>query len=141
MSDVHQGGCQCGAVRYRIDGEPVTTAACHCRDCQMQSGSAFGMSMILSENQFAIAKGEPKRFTKTADSGVKIDCVFCDQCGTRICHVPQGKETVNVKPGTLDDTSWFSPSVHVWTRSKQPWVVIPEGAACLETQPQPKGDS
>ena len=141
MSDVHQGGCQCGALRYRIHGEPITTAACHCTDCQMQSGSAFGMSMILREDAFEITKGEPKRFTKIADSGVKIDCLFCDQCGTRIGHSPQDKGTLNLKPGTLDDTSWFTPSVHVWTSSKQPWVVFPEGAVCLETQPRPQGDS
>jgi hypothetical protein len=135
MSDAIEGGCQCGALRYRISGKPVALIACHCTECQRQSGSAFGMSLIVPRDSFEIT-GEPKVFTRTSDSGNRVDCAFCERCGTRIFHRPQRlPDTLNVKPGTLDDTSWLEPRAHVWTKSKQPWVPIPEGAKQIESQP------
>ena len=136
MSDPREGGCQCGAVRYRLEGEPVALIACHCTECQRQSGSAFGMSLIVPKDAFQLLSGELKRFTRTADSGRSVECAFCPACGTRIYHEPSSrKDTLNIKPGTLDGTSWLSPALHVWTKSKQPWVPIPEGVRSFEGQP------
>ncbi len=136
MGDRREGGCQCGALRYRLEGEPVALVACHCTECQRQSGSAFGMSLIVPKDAFQLLCGEPKRFARTADSGRSVECAFCPACGTRIHHEPTyRKDTLNIKPGTLDDTSWLSPALHVWTKSKQPWVPIPEGMRSLEGQP------
>ncbi len=136
MGDPRDGGCQCGKLRYRLEGEPVALAVCHCTDCQQQSGSAFGMSLIVPKDSFRLLAGEPKSFTKTADSGNKTECIFCPDCGSRIYNAPTAVQGVlNVKPGTLDDTSWLAPGVHVWTRSKQPWVEIPDGVRCFEGQP------
>jgi hypothetical protein len=65
-----------------------------------------------------------------------VRCSFCPDCGTRIYHEPfKMAASVNVKPGTLDDTSWLEPALHVWARNKQPWVVIPEGVRCFDEQP------
>jgi hypothetical protein len=131
-----QGGCQCGALRYRIEAEPVALVACHCTECQRQSGSAFGMSLVVPQQAFRMLSGEPRIFTRKAASGREVACAFCGECGNRIYHEPKYRqETLNVKPGTLDDTSWLSPALHVWTRSKQPWVPLPEGVRCLEGQP------
>lgn len=128
------GGCQCGAVRYTITGEPVAVIACHCTECQRQSGSAFGLTMIVRDEALKL-EGTLKAFTREADSGRPITCYFCPECGTRIYHDPSSRPgTKNVKPGTLDDPSWLDPALHVWTRSKQPWVVIPEGVPTLEEQ-------
>lgn len=136
MGDPREGGCQCGTVRYRLEGEPVALVACHCTECQRQSGSAFGMSLIVPKDAFQLLSGEPKQFDRTADSGRSVECAFCPACGTRIYHEPSSsKDTLNIKPGTLDDTSWLSPALHVWTKSKQPWVLIPEGVRCFEGQP------
>ena len=136
MGDVKEGGCQCGALRYRVNGEPIALAVCHCRECQRQSGSAFGMSLVVPKDSFQLLSGEPKTFTRTADSGRSVVCAFCAACGTRIYHEPSRmRDTLNIKPGTLDDTSWLAPSVHVWTKSKQPWVGIPGDVHCVDTQP------
>jgi len=136
MGDVNQGGCQCGGVRYRLEGEPVALAVCHCAECQRQSGSAFGMSLIVPKDAFRLLSGEPKTFSRKADSGRIVECAFCGTCGTRIYHAPSYMaDTLNIKPGTLDDTSWLAPSIHVWTQSKQPWVQIPEGVRCVDGQP------
>jgi len=136
MRRVHEGGCQCGALRYRFEGEPVALAVCHCTECQRQSGSAFGMSLLVPRSAFEMLRGEPKLYTRTSDAGRPVECAFCATCGTRIFHRPaRFPDTLNVKPGTLDDTSWLAPKMHVWTRSKQRWVSIPEDVRRFEEQP------
>ena len=137
MDDPRDGGCQCGAVRYRVEGKPITLSVCHCTECQRQSGSAFGMSLIVPKGSFRLLSGAPKTFTRKAESGRTVDCAFCPDCGTRIYHrATYLKDTVNVKPGTLDDTSGLAPAIHVWTKEKQAWVSIPEGVRCFDGQPQ-----
>jgi hypothetical protein len=117
-------------VRYRLTGEPLGLAVCHCTECQRQSGSAFGMSLAVPSASFRLLSGELKTFTVSCDSGRTKRCAFCPGCGTRIHH--QVLETVlSIKAGTLDDTSRLSPLAHYWTRSKQPWVPIPAGARCF----------
>ena len=131
-----EGGCQCGKVRYRIEGDPLAVAACHCTECQRQSGSAFSMSMIVPREAFQ-PSGELRSFTRDAASGATVECFFCPQCGTRIHHQPSSMpKTVNVKPGTLDDTSWLQPALHVWVSSKQPWTPIPEGVPTTPGNPK-----
>ncbi len=140
MSESLQGGCQCGAVRYQIDAKPVALAVCHCTDCQKQSGSAFGMSLVVPRDAFSVS-GETRTFTKIAESGHKVDCVFCPACGVRVFHRPHKlTDTLNVKPGTLDDTSALPPpSLSVWTRSRQPWVWLYPDAPAFERNPTPRG--
>ncbi len=136
MEKPREGGCQCGALRYSVVGAPIALAVCHCTECQRQSGSAFGMSLIVPKDAFRMTSGEPRTFERKADSGNTVRCAFCPGCGTRIYHEPAAMAaSLNVKPGTLDDTSWLEPVVHAWTRSKQPWVVIPEGVRCFDEQP------
>jgi hypothetical protein len=137
MDQVREGGCQCGAVRYQLEGEPVALVVCHCTECQRQSGSAFGMSLFVLRKSLRLLSGELKKFTREGESGNIVGCMFCGDCGTRIYHESEmlGEGTVNIKPGTLDDTSWLSPSLQVWTRSKQPWVPLAEGVRAMERQP------
>ncbi len=116
------GGCQCGEVRYRIDAEPLTVLACHCTECQKQSASAFGMTMPVPRAGFTFSKGQPAHWERKADSGNTLGAAFCATCGTRLFHEPANKAVLNVKPGTLDDTSWLSPVGHIWTDRAQPWV-------------------
>lgn len=124
-----QGGCQCGSVRYRIEGEPLGLAVCHCRGCQRQSGSAFGMSLAIPSAAFHVLSGTLKAFTVPCDSGRTKTCSFCPDCGTRIHHRgPAG--ALSVKAGTLDDTSRLEPTAHYWTQHKQQWVRIPDGVPC-----------
>lgn len=137
MSPVREGGCQCGAVRYRLTGEPMMLVVCHCKECQRQSGSAFGMSLVVRTADFELLSGALGRFERSSDSGRKVGVAFCPTCGTRVFHEPERMSglALNVRAGTLDDTSALVPAMHVWTRSKQPWVVIPEGVTQFEGQP------
>ncbi len=133
---VLEGGCQCGAIRYEVVGTPVRLVVCHCTDCQRQSSSAFGMTMVVNEEDFRLIKGELKTFTSKSDAGRAKLGALCTECGTRIYHKPEWRKgTVSVKPGTLDDTSWLNPEMHLWTCHKQPWVVIPDDVESYDTQP------
>jgi hypothetical protein len=136
MPDVRPGGCQCGAVRYQVTGEPFAIGVCHCTECQRQSGSAFGMSMIVPRDAFHLLRGQLKTFTRTADSGRPVVCGFCADCGTRIHHEPRYLPGVlNIKPGTLDDTSFLAPTIEVWSVRRHPWIQLPESLRSFERQP------
>jgi hypothetical protein len=142
MTQVREGGCQCGAVRYRISGEPLGLGVCHCTECQGQSGSAFGMSLVTRKDDFTLLEGELKSFTRSSDSGRPVVCWFCPECGTRMYNESKQSSdqgAINVKPGTLDDTSWLRPQLHVWTASKQPWLQLSDGLPSREGQIGPRG--
>ncbi len=136
MATQYTGGCQCGEVRYEVVGLPRRLVVCHCTDCQRQSGSAFGMTLVVNEADFRLTQGEPKTFASKSAAGRAKRGAFCPQCGTRIYHKSEARPgRVSVKPGTLDDTSWLKPDMHIWTRSKQPWVTIPDRVKTHDTNP------
>ncbi len=121
------GQCECGSFVYAVDGEPKTIVICHCKHCQRQSRSAFGMSMVLAANQFTSLKGELCSFSRATDSGGTMVCYFCPECGTRIYHQKKGEEGVVIlKPGTLDDADANSPDRQLWTSVRQDWICLPD---------------
>jgi hypothetical protein len=137
VSASYTGGCQCGQIRYDIRAEPLTLYLCHCKECQKQSSSAFGMSLTVPRDAVVIVQGQPKTWTRKADSGREVKCLFCDNCGTRLFHDrAYNQQTINVKAGTLDDTSWLRPVGNIWTSSAQPWVLISDELLNYEGQPQ-----
>lgn len=129
------GGCQCGAVRYSLNSLPVVFYACHCTECQKQSSSAFGESFRVRRKDLTVT-GTLATFERPSASG-PLTGEFCTQCGTRLFH-RRGKysETLNIKAGSLDDASWLHPAGHIWTKSKQPWVILPEDALTYDRQPE-----
>jgi hypothetical protein len=130
------GGCQCGAVRYAVNAAPLTLYACHCSDCQTQSGSAFALSMVVPRNAVSVTHGALTEWLRRHPSGRVASCRFCGDCGSRLYHEPHANAKVTIlKPGTLDDTSWLHPVGHIWTRSAQHWVAISPDAICYEAQP------
>ncbi len=124
----YTGGCQCGEVRYSVTGEPITLAICHCRDCQRQSGSAFGMSFIVPDASFRLTAGSLRTFETRVESGRLKTCAFCPRCGVRIYNTTGGRKSI--KAGTLDDVSTLRPRAHFWTSRRQPWVSLPADLPC-----------
>ncbi len=136
MTAPYTGGCQCGQIRYEIRAEPLTLYACHCSECQKQSSSAFGMSMPVPRDAVVILQGQPKEWKRISESGREVSCWFCGECGTRLFHNPaRNPKITNVKPGTLDDTSWLKPVGNLWTRSSQKWLIFNEQMLSYEAQP------
>lgn len=131
-----EGGCVCGAIRYRMTGPPIGLFACCCGDCQTQTGSAFSLAMPLMRERFEILRGEPATFVRPTGSGGHIPQRFCADCGARLfTEPPSAPQTITLRPGSLDDTSWLAPAAFFWTRSAQPWMTFPDGALTYETQP------
>ena len=131
------GGCQCGAMRYESSGEPLALYVCHCLECQKQSASAFGLSLTVPRADFRVTKGEPRFWTRPTDSGRRLRCAFCSDCGSRLWHEPDGpSETLNIKAGSLDDPIDLSNAIHIWTVRKLPGVIIPDGAEQWPEEPE-----
>lgn len=129
------GGCLCGALRYEVRAAPLFLAACHCTDCQKRTGSAFSMNMQVREPDFAFVAGAPVRSMQPTPSGSETAHLYCAQCYVRIASLPKARPgLVSLRPGTLDDTAWLKPTIHIYTRSAMPGAV-PVGAPQHETMP------
>ncbi len=128
MKEVFEGNCQCGSVAYRVTGRTATLFACHCKECQRQSSSAFGMALWIKEPIVELTSGVLKEWIRTMPSGREMSCQFCPECGTRLFHMTVGQtQLLSIKPGTLRHTKGLKPVGHIWVDSKQSWFDIKEG--------------
>lgn len=133
---IHPGGCQCGDIRYKIHGDPVEVYVCHCRECQKQSSSAFGISVIVNSGQLQLSSGTPRVWTRPATIGGSLDCAFCARCGSRLWHGnPERDDIVSVKGGSLDTPPDLQGAKHIWASRKLPGVLIPEHAEIHAEEP------
>jgi hypothetical protein len=133
MTDTLEGGCACGAVRYRLASAPMFVHCCHCRDCQRQTGSAFVLNALIETARVEILGGELRRSEMPTDSGRPHGIYRCAACGTAVWSEYGGVEKLRfVRVGTLDDPTACKPDVHIYTRSKQPWLALPAGVPAFE---------
>lgn len=128
-----EGGCYCGAVRYRAEGEPLMEGQCHCRECQYITGGGPNVCIALPLGGFRYTKGSPASFTRS-DIPNPVTRRFCPTCGTAIGSEVQGTMMI-VKVGTMDDPSRFRPKVAIYTVDQQPFHMIPEGIPTFERLP------
>ena len=136
MADHLEGGCACGAVRYRLTGAPMFVHCCHCLDCQRQTGSAFVLNALIESSRVEVAGTEgaaPVRFEMPTESGRPHGIYRCRSCGTAVWSEYGGVAALRfVRVGTLDDPQALPPDVHIYTRSKLPWVALPEGVPAFD---------
>ncbi len=133
MPDTFDGGCGCGTVRYRMQTRPMFVHCCHCKDCQRQTGTAFVLNALIETDRVALLSGEPQPFTMPTDSGQPHRVFRCPACGTAIWSEYGGVAKLRfVRVGTMDDPSALPPDVHIYTRSKLPWVALPADAPAFE---------
>ena len=130
------GGCQCGAVRYSIEAEPLAVYVCHCRECQKQSASAFVISVTVPASAFRVMAGDVRSWSRSTDSGRTLECMFCPRCGSRVWHANSGTEEISVKGGSLDQPVDLTSAIHIWTSRKLPGVTIPKGAVQFREEPE-----
>lgn len=123
------GSCQCGEICYESNGEPISLYICHCRECQKQSASAFGMSLDVPRDGLKLTKGSPKYWTRSTDSGQKLKCAFCPTCGSRLWHESDPvSNIISIKAGSLDIPIDVSNAIHVWVSRKLNGVIILDDA-------------
>jgi hypothetical protein len=134
---IRTGGCQCGAVRYELAGPPVEIYVCHCRECQKQSASAFGISAFVRRVDFRLTQGTVKSWTRPTDTGRRLRCVFCPECGSRLWHERESEilPFMSVKGGSFDEPLDLGDAVHIWTSRRLEGVVVPEGTRQFPLEP------
>jgi hypothetical protein len=133
MARILEGGCACGAVRYRLNAEPMFVHCCHCRDCQRQSGTGFNLNALIEADQVEMLSGETDPFAMPTASGRPHEIHRCRQCRSALWSIYGGRTALRfMRVGTLDDPAAVQPDVHIFTRSKLPWVTLPEGVPSFE---------
>lgn len=133
-AEFHEGGCACGAVRYRTKGKPVRTGVCHCTFCQRRTGSAFGIGVYFGEQDVEITQGELKTYLHRSDESNRVlRMQFCPNCGTTVTWtlelLPGARA---IAGGTLDDPNWLKIERHTWVRSRHHWVPLPSDVERFE---------
>ena len=130
MSARREGGCACGEIRYRLTSEPLFVHCCHCLNCQRQTGSAFVINLLIETDRVELLAGEPELVP--VPRGSKKQKIWrCPTCQIAVFSQYTTPRLRFVRGGTLDDPSSVAPDVHIYTRSKLPWVVLPEGVAAV----------
>jgi hypothetical protein len=122
-----EGGCACGAVRYRLTSAPTRISVCHCKFCQRRTGSAFGVNVYFRKEDFELTRGSLRSYEHRSDETSRwLKMEFCPACGSTVTW------TLEIQPdwrgvagGSFDDTSWLTIERHAWTRSRQQWLPLP----------------
>jgi hypothetical protein len=121
-----EGGCACGEVRYRLTSEPLFVHCCHCLNCQRQTGSAFVINMLIETDRVEFLSGEPRVVSVPRSDGNMQKIWRCPVCQVALFSEYTYPTVRFVRAGTLDDPTAVEPDVHIFTRSKLPWVALPE---------------
>jgi hypothetical protein len=133
LSDTVDGGCSCRAVRYRLLDRPLFVHCCHCRWCQRETGSAFALNALIETDRLQLLQGAPQRVPTPSNSGRGQDILRCPDCRVALwSHYAAARDAICfVRVGTLDSPDQFAPDIHIFTASKQPWLVLPPGVPAV----------
>ena len=132
MSVSREGGCSCGTVRYRLSSEPLFVHCCHCLNCQRQTGSAFVINLLIEADRVEVVSGDPQPVDAPRDDGSVQRIYRCPSCQVAVFSEYGRPEVRFVRGGTLDEPSAVEPNVHIFTRSKLPWVRLPDSAPSFD---------
>ena len=124
------GGCDCRVVRYRLTSRPLFVHCCHCRWCQRETGSAFALNALIEADRVVLLTGAPRVVLTPSNSGRGQKISRCPECSIALWsnYGGAGDAIRFVRVGTLDDPDLCPPGAHIFTASKQPWVILPPGA-------------
>jgi hypothetical protein len=127
------GSCSCGAVQYRLASAPMFVHCCHCLDCQKQTGGAFAINALIEADRVELLNGEPQAVSMPTESGKPHIIYRCPDCLVALWSIYGGRQQVRfIRASTLDEPHAIEPDVHIFTRSKVPWVRLPEGVRAFE---------
>lgn len=129
-----EGGCACGAVRYRLNSAPMFVHCCHCTSCQTETGSAFVINALIESDRVETLAGAAEAVMTPSESGRGQQVWRCPSCRVALWSNYGGARDLLrfVRVGTLDEPAALPPDIHIYTRSKLPWVRLPEGALAVE---------
>lgn len=129
-----EGGCDCRQLRYRMESRPLFVHCCHCRWCQRESGASFALNAMIEADRVESLANEPEIVDTPSASGKGQKIARCPKCRIAVWsnYAGAGDLVRFVRVGTLDNPDALPPDIHIFTASKQPWVVIPEGMPAVE---------
>ena len=129
MSFPLEGGCDCRTVRYRMESAPLFVHCCHCRWCQRETGSAFALNALIESDRVTLLAAQPELVDTPSQSGMGQKIARCPKCRLALWshYAGAGPILSFIRVGTLDNPDALPPDIHIFTASKQPWVVIPPG--------------
>ena len=124
-----EGGCTCRHIRYRMESEPLFVHCCHCRWCQRETGASFALNAMIEADRVTLLAGEPELVDTPSASGMGQRIARCPKCRVAVWsnYAGAGPVVRFVRVGSLDEPDRLPPDVHIFTASKQPWVLIPPG--------------
>jgi hypothetical protein len=127
------GGCDCRAVRYRMTSRPLFVHCCHCRWCQRETGASFALNAMIEADRVVLLNGTPEVVHTPSNSGKGQKISRCPVCRLAVWSNYSGAGDVVrfVRVGTLDEPDRLPPDIHIFTSSKQPWVILPPGAPAV----------
>jgi hypothetical protein len=127
------GGCTCRAVRYRMTSGPMIVHCCHCRWCQRETGASFALNAVIEADRVILLSGAPELVDTPSESGKGQRIARCPTCRIAVwSNYGGGGDRVRfVRVGTLDQPDLLPPDIHIYTASKQPWVVLPAGVPAV----------
>lgn len=128
-----EGGCDCRQVRYRMQSRPLFVHCCHCRWCQRESGASFALNALIESERVELLAGEVVLVDTPSESGQGQRIARCPSCHVALWshYAGAGPVLKFVRVGTLDDPDALPPDIHIFTASKQPWVLLPEGTPAV----------
>jgi hypothetical protein len=128
-----EGGCTCRAVRYRLTSKPMFVHCCHCRWCQRETGASFALNALIESQRVLVLAGTPDVVNTPSNSGKGQRIARCPVCRIALwSNYGGGGDLIRfVRVGTLDEPDRFPPDIHIFTASKQPWVVLPPGVPAV----------
>jgi len=125
---VYEGACTCGEVKYRMNSGPLFVHCCHCRWCQRETGSAFALNAFIESDRFELLQGTVERVAIPSESGHGQVIARCPTCQIALWshYAGMGEKACVVRVGTLNEPDRLPPDIHIYTDSKQPWVILPQ---------------
>jgi hypothetical protein len=128
-----EGGCTCRKLRYRMTSRPLFVNCCHCRWCQRETGASFALNAMIEADRVVLLSGEPEIVNTPSNSGKGQKIARCPDCRVAVWsnYSGAGDAIRFVRVGTLDEPDRLPPDIHIFTASKQPWVVLPPGARAV----------
>jgi hypothetical protein len=137
MSFVAEGGCLCGAIRYRVSAAPFSVAHCHCSNCRKASGAAMLTWLTVKQGEFTWLRGEPKRYRYESEHyPAPVERLFCENCGSQLGWHCLDDGTVDITAGSLDDPGVIDPQRHVFARGRVHWLQLADDLPSFDTTPR-----
>jgi hypothetical protein len=139
-TEIFEGGCTCRHVRYRMTSRPMFVHCCHCRWCQRETGAAFALNAMIEADRVELSSGEVELVDTPSASGKGQRIWRCPNCRVALWsnYAGAGDGVRFMRVGTLDEPDRLPPDIHIFTMSKQPWVILPDGVPAVREYYTPR---